>query len=109
MKIDLDIQELRLIESGLELRNAHNIRVMNGNIYISKHAIEICEKECNEIDEIKKKIKKAYTEIEVEKNLNEYKTQEENEKMYEMFISGFIGIDISKALGFSVPVTITKG
>lgn len=115
MKLELDIQELRLIEAGLELRNAHNINVINGILHIPRHATKSCEEELNKILKIQDKIQKAYKEnaemvIEEKFKLKEYnipiKTLEENEESFRRFINGFIGIDISETLGFSIPVII---
>lgn len=115
MKIELNTKELRLIEAGLDSRNEHNKSVMNGAIYISKNAIKNCEKECCEIEAIKKKIQNAYKEnVESEtKETFELKMpnipeeiKEDYEKMYKSFTNGFIGIDIAKNIGFSIPVII---
>ena len=108
MKLDLDIQELRLIEAGLELRNAHNVKAINGKLNVPIHVVSSCAEELNKIIKIQEKIQKAYRENAIEEKLNAPKTLEENERMFEIFISGFVGVDISELLGVNIPVIIEK-
>ncbi|MEG2787361.1 MAG: hypothetical protein RR942_06015 [Romboutsia sp.] len=117
MKIDLNIQELRLIEAGLDARNIHNEKIMYESRYTPKNIMERCKKESDEILDIKKKIQKAYEEnpeeiiketFGINKSNVPIEIVEENEELLKEFINGFIGIDISEKLGFNIPIIITS-
>lgn len=112
MKIELNTKELRLIEAGLDSRNEHNKRVMDGAIRFPEQTIKICEKECCEIEEIKKKIQNAYkinSQKVVAKEFNiPIEILENDKNLYELFLNGFPNIDISK-IERKVYVTINTG